>query len=394
MWEWKGAGRAPRLAEVGTACGAARRDRRRSVAGADAEFERDELGTGDRLLIDIDDVAVLASRRDPNSFCKVRHMLMVLDQVEGELAPVDDVTRREFVLAVAAIGLLAACGGDDGADAGSTTAATRTITTPLGTYEIPTSPRRVVAIDNRLDLEPALALELPVIAYSMDAVNPWVPVGSDAIQISSPVNVEQVAGLEPDLIVCVNTRDEYWLAPGLEEIAPIIPTDFEVDWRTNIEQLARWLGRTARLDDLLAAYDEAVHTVRARHGRIIAERSVAVVQYDDSWGFAMQHSMQYLQPQVIADLGGRLLDPGSGVADDGSFSTENIDVLDDADLIMFVGSVDGQLPPGLADNPLWQRVPAVAAGRLLVTEGNTNYGSVYTATQLISDLERLYARAS
>ena len=55
--------------------------------------------------------------------------------------------------------------------------ATNTITTSAGTYDIPLEPQRLIAVDHRLDLEPALALGLPVIGYSLrDNLAAWVPV--------------------------------------------------------------------------------------------------------------------------------------------------------------------------------------------------------------------------
>jgi len=304
--------------------------------------------------------------------------------------PVDDISRRRFVIGAGATSLLT-WRSSPAAGSAPGPSATRTITTPLGTYEIPANPQRVIAIDNRLDLEPAVALELPVIAYSLGEVNPWIPVDPEAIEIASPVNLEQIATLEPDLIVCVNVRDDYWLAPGLDDLAPVLPTDFEIAWRDNLQQIGEWLGRTDRLAELLGAYDEAVAGLQDRRGDVIADATIAVIQYDPSWGFAMQYTTQYLQPQVIADLGGRLLEPAADVAEDGSFSMENVDVLDGADAILFVAEPDATLPPDLTDSPLWQRLPAVEAGRVVVTEGNTNYGSVYTATKLVEYFDELYS---
>lgn len=77
---------------------------------------------------------------------------------------VSDLTRRQFGFGAGIAGLgafLAAC-GDSGSSSGETEM--RSVTTPLGTYDIPVNPKRVVAIDSRLDLEPAVALELPLVA--------------------------------------------------------------------------------------------------------------------------------------------------------------------------------------------------------------------------------------
>ncbi|WP_257233139.1 hypothetical protein [Rhodococcus qingshengii] len=91
---------------------------------------------------------------------------------------VSDLTRRQFGFGAGIAGLgafLAAC-GDSGSSSGETEM--RSVTTPLGTYDIPVNPKRVVAIDSRLDLEPAVALELPLVGYTYAQATPWVPIDS------------------------------------------------------------------------------------------------------------------------------------------------------------------------------------------------------------------------
>ncbi|NKS73749.1 hypothetical protein GS531_15465 [Rhodococcus hoagii] len=78
-------------------------------------------------------------------------------------------------------------------------------------------------IDSRLDLEPALALELPVIATSYDTRHPGCR--RSTLGYHGAVDLEEVLGLAPDLIVCVNLDSEMWPAPKLLDIAPVINTE-------------------------------------------------------------------------------------------------------------------------------------------------------------------------
>ncbi|GAA3141822.1 hypothetical protein GCM10020255_018580 [Rhodococcus baikonurensis] len=67
---------------------------------------------------------------------------------------VSDLTRRQFGFGAGIAGLgafLAAC-GDSGSSSGETEM--RSVTTPLGTYDIPVNPARV-AVATSTDLEPA-----------------------------------------------------------------------------------------------------------------------------------------------------------------------------------------------------------------------------------------------
>lgn len=97
------------------------------------------------------------------------------------LAPADldstvltSISRRLMLGSTCILGLAGCSRGrpdDDPVEAPTT----RQVTTPLGTYDIPIRPQRVVTIDSRLDLEPAIALQLPVIPTSYAAPEPWVP---------------------------------------------------------------------------------------------------------------------------------------------------------------------------------------------------------------------------
>lgn len=75
---------------------------------------------------------------------------------------------------------------------------------------------------------------------------------------------------------------------------------------------------------------------------------------------------------------------------DETFSVEQTGELAPADAILvIVNGADEQAQ--LEAQPLWQRLPAVTAGRVVVTDFRTNYGSVYAAGAALELLDRLYA---
>ncbi|MGE2771275.1 ABC transporter substrate-binding protein [Rhodococcus sp. 1.20] len=192
---------------------------------------------------------------------------------------VSDLTRRQFGFGAGIAGLgafLAAC-GDSGSSSGETEM--RSVTTPLGTYDIPVNPKRVVAIDSRLDLEPAVALELPLVGYTYAQATPWVPIDSSVPFLSEIPNREQILALEPDLIVCLNYESEWWPVAEMSTIAPVLTTEFTDDWRTNLSRLSGWLGRTATLDRLTLDYDNLISDIRSRHAEKIASKTVASVSF-------------------------------------------------------------------------------------------------------------------
>lgn len=171
---------------------------------------------------------------------------MPASTVLGSHICVSDLTRRRFVVGTAAFSGLFAAGCARSAGTEGDASGMRTVTTSLGTYDIPVTPKRVVAIDSRLDLEPAVAMGLPVIAYSFDAAEPWVPADPTAQVFEAPVNVEAILALEPDLIICtdIGEASDMWPLQQLSQTAPVLPMDFTRPWRENIDQLASWLNRT------------------------------------------------------------------------------------------------------------------------------------------------------
>lgn len=266
----------------------------------------------------------------------------------------------------------------------------KTITTPLGTYDIPVNPQRVITIDSRLDLEPAIALDLPVIATSYDHPLPWVPVDPELPLLEAPVDIEAVAPLQPDLIVCVNLDSEMWPAPTLNKIAPVITTDFAIHWRDNLAQLSDWLGMTDRLQIALDEYDRMVADVRTRRADTIANKKIVYLQYFPTDAEVYHNLETYIMGTVLTDLGGTAFG-GFTTADTWKLSVERLNTLADADGFLVV-NVGDDTPDQLAENPLWQALPAVQAGAVVVSSGNVNYGSIYTAQEIVRIYDELYAK--
>lgn len=238
---------------------------------------------------------------------------------------VSDLTRRQFGFGAGIAGLgafLAAC-GDSGSSSGETEM--RSVTTPLGTYDIPVNPKRVVAIDSRLDLEPAVALELPLVGYTYAQATPWVPIDSSVPFLSEIPNREQILALEPDLIVCLNYESEWWPVAEMSTIAPVLTTEFTDDWRTNLSRLSGWLGRTATLDRLTLDYDNLISDIRSRHAEKIASKTVASVSFmpdtNTLYVTSIRTSEKGDKPSdmTLGDIGGKTatsegLDPEGGVS--------------------------------------------------------------------------------
>lgn len=312
---------------------------------------------------------------------------------------VSDLTRRQFGFGAGIAGLgafLAAC-GDSGSSPGE--AEMRSVTTPLGTYDIPVNPKRVVAVDSRLDLEPAVALELPLVGYTYAQATPWVPIDSSVPFLSEIPNREQILALEPDLIVCLNYESEWWPVAEMSTIAPVLTTEFTDDWRTNLSRLSGWLGRTATLDRLTLDYDNLISDIRSRHAEKIASKTVASVSFmpdtNTLYVTSIRTSEKGDKPSdmTLGDIGGKTA-TSEGLDPEGGVSLEGLGVLAGVDGFMITENEDSAAYQALVASKLWQRLPAVQAGNVTSLGGSTFYGSIYTISYVAQGWDALYNKIS
>lgn len=270
----------------------------------------------------------------------------------------------------------------------------RTVTTSRGTYDIPTNPQRVVAIDSRLDLQPALALGLPVIGYGHSVPGPWVPMTDGLEFYGSETNIEQVLASEPDLILCADYDGDspWWPSNRLETIAPVVPVSGGKTWKEALRELATTLDMEGAGEEAIAEYDGLIADIRARHGDKIAAKKVVSVQPGTGVIWAMNGSTM-LQTQVLADLGATTVPPQDGqLYDSGEIGAEAfLEILGDVDGIL-LATTDPEQVAGVADNPLWQRLPAVENEALVAANGNINYGSIYSAIQVARYFGEVYGK--
>jgi iron complex transport system substrate-binding protein len=261
---------------------------------------------------------------------------------------------------------------------------------------LPHPPERIVAIDYRTDVEPALVLGLPLVAGGYADDRPWVPFPEATARIALPSAVEHILSFAPDLIICCADSPErdWWPYAQLQAAAPTIPTSFKSPWQDDLRLLAGCLGLMSRAEAAIAEYDDLVAALRARHRAVLATRRLASVQYSARSKTFYVHtpgSSEWLgiKRALLDDLGALTVAPDA-IGDDGvTVSSENITrVLGDIDAII-VGDLGSGGLSDLADNPLWQRLPAVRAGMVREIPGNSNYGSLFTARFVAGEIDAL-----
>lgn len=299
------------------------------------------------------------------------------------------ISRRTFGLGAA--GLLLATALPTGARAQET----RSVTTSYGTVDIPVEPRRVVAIDSRLDLQPALALGLPVVGYGHSKPGSWVPVPDGLEFYGSEVNVEQVLASEPDLIICADYDPDsvWWPANRLKAVAPVVPTSGDKPWKEAFRDFAELIGKPGAGEAAFAGYDALIADIKARHAEKIATRTIVSIQPGQGVLYVM-NGTRMLQPQVLADLGIKTLPPAEGQDyDSGEIPAERFDMLGGVDGVLLATTSPTDMA-GLETEPLWQRLPVAERGTLVASNGNINYGSIYSAMQVARLVDELLGKLS
>ncbi|MEM9514185.1 MAG: ABC transporter substrate-binding protein [Actinomycetota bacterium] len=329
-----------------------------------------------------------------------------------------------------AVALVAACGGSDDDDGADTTAASAATTTPAtasattepspttgaptteaapattdtapettpDTTEAPVDEAidspvdlgRVVVIGEEFLLADFLALGGQAVAATATLGDEFVGIERDTTGIdplsSTDPNFELLASYDPDLIITTTGVVDLVGTSEFEAIAETAVVD-NTDWQQQVRDLAAAMGVPERADQLLAQYDEAIAAAEVPAG---LEASAATVYSGENVAAWVDGPVNI--PQVLLDLG-LTLTPGGGELDGESngrvfLSNELIPVLDGEVLILAQTSgVEGE-DESLANvsaQPLWQQLPAVAAGNV-VTIDRLGYPGVEGRIRIINDV--------
>jgi iron complex transport system substrate-binding protein len=175
--------------------------------------------------------------------------------------------------------VVAACGSapDEAAPRG---APFRVVAHAMGETAIPTQPKRVVALDQSF-VDAVLTLETPVVGYTTyRAITDGLPdylgplagtYAGDAIPVGAleEPSLEQIAALQPDLIVSAKVRHEALY----EQLSRIAPTVFSETtgaiWKDNLRLMGQALGKEELAQTRIAEYEQRAAAI----GREIGEAS-------------------------------------------------------------------------------------------------------------------------
>ncbi|BBG00312.1 MULTISPECIES: iron-siderophore ABC transporter substrate-binding protein [Pseudonocardia] len=279
----------------------------------------------------------------------------------------------------AALALVAGCGSGPAADGTGPAAADGafpvTVPTAFGDVTIPEQPQRVVAL-GWSDAETALALGVePVgaadwLAIGDDGLGPWVPQNyttPPTVLGTLEVDLEAVAALEPDLILdtrAAGTRDRYDRLNQLGVPVVGIPAGGEnylTTWRDQLRTVGAALGRAEQAGQLQDDLEQRFADARAQHPQLAGATVVSGAR--NTLGEYAAYTAGSGRVTFLEELGMALAPQIAALPTEG-FSTpisrERMNLLD-ADVTVM--QPIGKDATEIENDPLWQAVPSVSAGR-------------------------------
>lgn len=307
--------------------------------------------------------------------------MMLLDQLAP---PVDDSTRRQFLIGgLSLAALLAACGAPDaeapppsGSDDGRFP---RTVTHKYGSTEIPAEPQRVVTV-GLSDHDYVLALGVVPVGltdwYGDYPAGTW-PWAADELGDAQPevmprnedqIDFEKVAALRPDLLIgqySGMTEAAYGL---LSQIAPTVAQsaefpDYGMPWEDTTRVIGQALGRPQRAEELIARVETRFAAARAAHPQFQGLAAVVAEQFEP--GTYVVRGPTDPRTRFLTSLGFVLPDEITRLTGDrgeATISAEQIGLVDQELVLWNVGFAP-ELPAALASDPLYQGLAVAREGR-------------------------------
>ena len=306
--------------------------------------------------------------------------------------------RRIAALITSAALLLGAtaCGSDDTNDsAGSSTDSgsgnfPTTIETEFGDVTIDEAPERVVALGWG-DAETALALGVqPVgasdwLEFGGDGVGPWLEGAYDEsptlIGTLEP-ELEEIAALKPDLILDVNSSGEQKRYDALSKIAPVVgvppdATNYSASWRDQLTTIAGALGKQDKSEELIKSVEDGFAAQRKKHPEFEGKSIAIGARTADGWGAYVDTDQRVQFAESLGFTNSKAIQERAG--DDFSIdvSKERLDLLDAGLTVAFPIYVDESK---LTDDPLFQDIPSVEDGRVVLFDDDAVRQAFSTGT--------------
>lgn len=307
---------------------------------------------------------------------------------------------------------ITACGGGEGGGTGTSPSEPADSNFPVtiehiyGSTTIPSEPTRIVALGYEEDV--LATMGITPVAYAEnparpDGDYPWLEgkidlSDSTAIDVSGELNLEEMASLNPDLILAI---DYYAIADYYEELSQIAPTlagqqePLLGTWQEVTTTVGRAVGRE---DDAAAAIAETEQFINSLAEELsgLQGKTMSSSYYYAAGEFAVIDDPEAASLRVYRELGLNLSPEIVETVVDRSISMEQVGLLD-AD-VMFVGYASEELRKNLNENPLFQQIPAVQDGRVAYMDELAataqNHPTVLNVPWQLQEFEPVLAKAA
>lgn len=243
----------------------------------------------------------------------------------------------------------------------------RTVEHAMGSTEIKTKPKRVVALDASY-VDNTLLLGVEVVGFtSYRSIKDELPeylgtaretLAGEAISVGTleEPSLEKIYQLKPDLIVSAKIRHEK-VYPELSKIAPTIMSESTgPTWKENVRLLAKALGEEDRADAEIGAYEKRAKAIGDDINAKASNPTISVVRFVD--GPTRLYQKASFSGIVLADAGLRR-PPSQDVEDFAAEISEERIADADADHIFVTTYIDetnaaAKSKEKFQRNPLWK----------------------------------------
>lgn len=307
---------------------------------------------------------------------------------------------------------VAGCGGgggdssDPAASGGSAENFPVTIDHTYGSTVIPEQPTRIVALSNEEDT--LATLGITPIAFAKNPVRPtgdypWLDgridlSGATALDLSTEVNLEQIASLQPDLILATNF---YEIADYYDQLSQIAPTVGPAEepglstWQETSTLIGKAVGRSADVEKAIGETEDFVSSFAAEHPGL-KDKTLSSAYYYEAGKFAVIDDPDTTSLRLYGELGMTLSPSITEHVVDRSLSEEQMGALD-ADVV-FIGYASDDLKASLNQNPLFTQIPAVRDGRVAEVDqfaaGVMNNPTILNIPWQLEQFEPVLAKAA
>jgi iron complex transport system substrate-binding protein len=250
----------------------------------------------------------------------------------------------------------------------------------FGTTTIEAKPERLVTLDSG-ELDAAVSMGLiPVgaVEYTRDSMASYSKERVGDIPLVGTLDepdLEAILGLTPDLIISSKLRHDQAMYDRLTQIAPaVFALQPGVTFKLNFKLYAQALGREAEGAAFIRTYEDGVRALNAQLPNPRPTASIVNIRADE----VRYYQRANFLGMVLTDLGFPR-NPAENVDDFAFFgSQENLGDYAAGDflIVAVADAAKGEVADEILASDIWQTLPAVQSGNVLMADANTFIGGV------------------